>query len=473
MRIIRTFSSTVKEITCLTLVLLFFYTFFLGSRILSVPDEARYSEIPREMIVTQDYLIPRINGVKYFEKPPLFYWIQVASIKLIGLNNWGLRFANMLLGVIGVLSTHLFVLTFYNRKIAWFASLMLASMPLYFVMSHSITLDMSVATWISISLFACYTATQTTTAIKRRLLMYLAFSAAACAVLTKGLIGIVFPAAIMGIWMLCFQQWRLLKILYLPSSILLFLVITLPWHILVQCKAPEFFDFYVIHQQLLRYTTMEAHRYQPFWFFIPVVLLGSLPWIVAFPRRIDFFKHKLSAFLLIWFAFIIVFFSASHSKLIPYMVPALPPLAVLLATQWQSVKKFIIVLFMTASVLLIALTHAERFDTRPIKPLTDILLTRITPQDEVIAYHHYYQDLPLYLQRIITVNEGFNELTFGMQHENTSAWMIHDEAFFKRWYSDKTVYLVIDQEKYRSHPELAGTILARTKTDLLVINKQE
>ena len=119
MRTKKRISSTIRDVICLAVILCFFYTAFLGSRVLSVPDEARYSEIPREMIVTQDYLIPRINGVKYFEKPPLFYWAQVAGIKFLGLNNWGLRLANMLFGVIGILNTYLFTLRFYSRKTAW------------------------------------------------------------------------------------------------------------------------------------------------------------------------------------------------------------------------------------------------------------------------------------------------------------------------------------------------------------------
>ncbi|MCD8499672.1 MAG: glycosyltransferase family 39 protein [Gammaproteobacteria bacterium] len=125
----------------------------MGSRNLSAPDELRYAEIPREMIVDNDYLIPKINGVKYFEKPPLFYWMQVAAIKTFGLNEWALRFTTALMGLIGVLATYLFSRYIYSRKTAWASALILASMALYFSMAHVITLDMTVSVFITISLY--------------------------------------------------------------------------------------------------------------------------------------------------------------------------------------------------------------------------------------------------------------------------------------------------------------------------------
>ena len=153
-------SSWLKDLLLLTLITSLFFGAFLGTRNLSAPDELRYSEIPREMIANHDYVIPRINGVKYFEKPPLFYWMQVASIKTFGLNEWSLRFATAFMGVLGVLATYLFARRLYNRKTGWVAALILSSMSLYFAMAHVITLDMTVSVFITMSIYLFYLATQ-------------------------------------------------------------------------------------------------------------------------------------------------------------------------------------------------------------------------------------------------------------------------------------------------------------------------
>lgn len=461
---------------------------FLGNRTLSVPDEARYAEIPREMISTHNYSMPRINGVKYLEKPPLFYWMEVGSIKLFGFNNWALRLPTAIMAILGLIATYSFTQRFYNRKTAWLSVSSLATMPLYFSMAHVITLDITVAVWLSISLFSCFSAIHTQSNTHRRNLMWLAFATAGAAVLTKGLIGIILPCTIFGIWFLIFKQWRLLKKLFLPSSIIIFLIIAAPWHILIQTKAPEFFKFYFLDQQLLRYATMISHRYQPLWFYIPVVLLGAAPWVWRFflPSSLKLLKkinwqnrqrYQTEWFLFIWLTVVILFFSLSHSKLIPYVIPALPPIAILLAKQWQSVKTFLATAIITIAVLFTALVNADHLKKDTIKPIATALLEKIKPGDKVIAYRHYYQDLPVYLRQKVIVFQSFNELTFGTLHEDTTSWMLTDpNQLMHIWNSNNTVYMVIDKEKYqyfkKQYPNNTGTILAEANSDYLVVNHQ-
>ncbi len=337
-------SSRLKDILLLTLITSLFFGAFLGTRNLSAPDELRYSEIPREMIVDQDYLIPKINGVKYFEKPPLFYWMQVASIKNFGLNEWSLRLATAMMGLLGVLATYLFSRRLYDRKTGWLSALILSSMTLYSVMAHIITLDMTVSVFITITLYLFYLATRSTTK-HTRTYIWGAFIAAAAAMMTKGLIGLIFPAIIGGLWVLVFQRWRQLKYLHLVSGIIIFVVLAAPWHILVQLKAPEFFNFYFIEQQFLRYATESAHRYHSPLFYVPVILVGTLPWVCFLPQALSSikqwrwknrFQYENEIFLIGWSLFIILFFSISNSKLIPYVLPALPPLAILSARYFVS-----------------------------------------------------------------------------------------------------------------------------------------
>lgn len=473
----------ITDLLLLTLIISLFYATFLGSRNLSAPDELRYSEIPREMIVNHNYLIPTINGVKYFEKPPLFYWMQVASIKSFGINEWSLRLATALMGLAGVLATYLFTRPLYNRKTAWFAALILSSMSLYFSMAHVITLDMTVSVCITLSLYAFFLAIKT----QRWLWMCLGFVAAAAGMMTKGLIAILFPGLIMSIWLTLFCRWHQVKWLHFFMGFTIFVALAAPWHLLVQLNAPEFLHFYFIEQQFLRYATSIAHRYQPAYFYVPVIIVGTLPWIVFLPRTLSFLKkcrwknrwhYENELFFCIWFLTVFLFFSVSNSKLIPYVLPALPPLSLLIAhsltTKNNFIKPFTWIYLMTAIILIFAVINVHYFDNHTIKPLILTVKDRIKPNDEVIAYHGYHQDLPFYLQRTITVNGSFDELSFGAQHGNTQQWMIDEQEFKKRWLSPQVVYVFLSKKKheafihdYQQHP---GWVIASEKNNLVITN---
>jgi 4-amino-4-deoxy-L-arabinose transferase-like glycosyltransferase len=167
--------------------------------------------------------------------------------------------------------------------------------------------------------------------------LLLSYAGAALAFLAKGLIGIVFPAAILLLWMLLSRRHREIgKAISLPG-IVLFLAIALPWVLLVQRANPDFLWFFFVREHFLRFTTKMHHRYEPFWFFLPIVIGGMLPWL-AFARRAvraawDARQGYLPAedrrFLFCWALFVLLFFSFSNSKLITYAAPLFPPLAVL------------------------------------------------------------------------------------------------------------------------------------------------
>lgn len=343
-----------QDILLLTLGIALIFGLFLGTRYLSIPDEGRYAEIPREMLVTQDFVTPHINFIKYFEKPPLFYWIVAGSIKTFGVNEWAVRIPNALLALLCCLLVYCAGRKLFNRRTGILSSIILATSLLYFVFARFVTLDMSVSVFLTASLLFFILGAQYPPGKKRRLMLYGTYVFSAFAVLTKGLIGIVFIGMIIFAWIALLNEWRLLKTLYLPSGILIFLIIALPWHILVQLKNPEFFYFYFIEQQFLRYSTMIAGRYQPNWFFIPVLIFGFLPWIVFLPVALyknapktwqQIKEKKNIVFLMLWAIIIFLFFSFSHSKLIPYILPVFPPLALLtgyyLSNHWEKQNKYL------------------------------------------------------------------------------------------------------------------------------------
>jgi 4-amino-4-deoxy-L-arabinose transferase-like glycosyltransferase len=329
----------------MSLIVALFFGFMLGTRPLSAPDEGRYTEIPREMVVSQDYLTPRLNGVKYFEKPPLMYWLTAASIHLFGVKEWSVRLWPALLGLLSCLMVYVVGAHFYSRLAGWFGGLILASNILFYAHSRLLILDMGVTFFLSLSLFSFLWATQSTKRQEQTGALVLFFIAAAGSTLTKGLIGIVIPGAIILLWTLLTKKYQAMMLAFNPWGILLFLGLAAPWHILIHIKNPEFSEFYFIHEHLLRYLTPIHGRSQPVWFFIPVLLIGWFPWTSFLLLSLQEAWQRLrtnpvSLFFILWAGFIFVFFSLSHSKLIPYILPAFPPLAVLIgnqaATTWQN-----------------------------------------------------------------------------------------------------------------------------------------
>lgn len=316
-------------------ILLAIYSAFLGSYPLGVPDESRYCEIPREMVVNHDYITPRLNGLLYFEKPPLFYWLQTLAIKTLGTSEWAMRFPTAFMAVLGCLMTYVVTRKLYDRATASLATLILSSSLLYFAMGHLITIDMTLSVLLTACLYSALLATRLEKGYQQGVAILTAFAFAGLTTLTKGLIGLLFPGVITFSWIIFTKRWQILKSLYIPLGFVILLAILLPWHIYLQHLHPDFFHFYILEQQFLRYLTLSAARYQPAWFFIPILLLGLFPWTSFLPQTLLYHWQKRTpeiVYLLLWIAWIFLFFSFSKSKLIPYVLPIFPPLAILLAS---------------------------------------------------------------------------------------------------------------------------------------------
>lgn len=357
---------------CLFLMLLLGGLFFilLGTRPLFVPDEGRYAEIAREMVTTGQYITPHLDGIKYFEKPALFYWMCAAAIKAGGTSLWSVRSISALLAILGCLFTYGAARALFDRKTGLLAAMILGTSTLYFVMAHMISLDLPITTFLSATLFSFLIGWQRADHTTKYW-MWLAAASAACAVLIKGLIGIVFPGLIIGTWLVTTGNIKQIKRLHLGSSLVIFFVLAAPWHILVSLQNPEFSYFYFIEQHFLRYTTMDVGHYQPSWFFIPCLVLGFFPWIGFLPQALvyalpkswsEFRTKQTEYFLLLWAILIFAFFSFSKSKLIPYIVPVLPPLAILTAHYLRSniqagIKAGSIVISIFAMIIAYALYH--------------------------------------------------------------------------------------------------------------------
>lgn len=314
------------------------------------PDEGRYLDIPRQMVESGDWVTSRLNGVLYFEKPPLHYWLTATAIKVVGLTEVAVRLWSALFGLLGVVFAWWLARSWGGREAGLGTALCLGTAPLWIGLGRLGSLDMAVSFFITVTLGCVWLASRAGGGWRERWLWWGAFASAAGAVLTKGLIGVVIPALVAGTWVVATRQWRLLVRVPWLSGSALFLALATPWHVLASMRNPDFAWFYFVHEHLLRYATPVAERQEPWWFFIAVVSLGMLPWsglllsafrVAAGARRWRALAdHSDGLFFALWFGFVFLFFSASQSKLIPYMGPALPPLAVIagraLGSRWSA-----------------------------------------------------------------------------------------------------------------------------------------
>lgn len=320
------------------LLVLFAYFYRLGDHGLIDPDEGRYAEIPREMLETGDFITPKLNYVKYFEKPVLHYWMTAASFSLLGETEFAARLTPVLCALLGAWVTFAMARRLYGSRAAFYAAAILATCLLWFAIAHLNILDMTLSLFMTLSVAGFWWGTQDGSTQGRRYLL-LFYAGMALATLSKGLIGIVLPGAIAFWYIALTRRWRLvLRALYWPGVVLFFLL-TVPWFWAVCRVNGDFFDFFFIQEHFLRYTTKMHGRYQPFWFFIPILIGGLVPWAGLLPDMLlaclpknwrDIGKENREGFFLgLWFAVPFLFFSLSSSKLIPYIIPCLPPLAIL------------------------------------------------------------------------------------------------------------------------------------------------
>ncbi|OGT53818.1 MAG: hypothetical protein A3E84_02225 [Gammaproteobacteria bacterium RIFCSPHIGHO2_12_FULL_42_13] len=496
------------------------------------------------MLVLHDYITPRLNGIVFLDKPILYYWLQASAMKLFGINEWALRLWPALFGLIGCLATYLAGRIIFNRRTAILSTIILATSPLYFGASHYANLDLEVAVLISCTLLCFITATQLTHFTQQRLCYLASFLFAGLAVLTKGLIGLAFPAMIIGSWIVLLWQWRLLKSIPFVSGTLLFMAVVLPWYLLAQQANPEFFHFFFVTQQFTRFlSAADFNNKTSFWFYFPIVIAGFLPWsafiIQALSQHVmSTFKnrktHQVELFILLWLGLIFTFFSIPRSKTIGYILPIFPALALLvghyLNLYWDHAKQnsmrygmalvmtitfcaailllifprlhlleipsqfqfylsafsitfslATVILYLTAqrsvtllpTLLCIALVNvvflltlvssASTLNENTIKPLALELKSILQPNDEIITYYKYYQDLPLYLEKRIAITADWaandianndnwvRELWYGMNFRSSldsSKWLINEDIFWQRWSQKKRVYVLLNKNYF-------------------------
>ena len=502
-----------KKIFCVLAIILVVYVYFsgLGDYGFLDPDEGRYSEIPREMIETGDYITPRLNYVKYFEKPIMHYWLTAGAFLIFGQNEFAGRFFPVTLGLLGCAVTSLLAYSITkNKRAAFMSGMILASSTLWFGISRINLTDMTLTFFFTLALFFFRLWVND---VNRKTYLIMSYISMALGVLTKGLIAIVLPGVIAVMYALFTGQGKkILARIFSPTAIIIFFLVNFIWFIPV-CRAnPDFFHFFFIREHFLRYTTTIHERYQPFYFFIPILLAGSVPYtgmlcdsFMAMFGKCRMISKSDGIFLGLWFWITFIFFSFSDSKLVTYILPCFPPLAVLFGAilasyQAHEFKRFIIInavilipLALTGiiwpmftgdsdviamripalmlSIALLVFTAGTFILTRrnisliicvlgvlcmysasgafivegrllSHKEGAEIISRNIKGEYDVIVFQKLMQGMNYYLERRTITSDTIDELEFGAEQDNErDKYFITKERAAELWNSDKRIVI--------------------------------
>ena len=336
-------------VACLFLLFGAWWLSDIGQRKLANPDEGRYSVLAMHMADSGDFVTPRLNGLKYFEKPPMQYWATAAAFNVFSKSDWSARLYTALCGILCVLMAAYTAARFFTREVGLFTGLALIACPYFIALTQVVTLDMGLTWWTTLTVCAFMLSQRAISPEEepgRSRLWWLCIAAAAsaAAVLSKGLIGIVFPGAVLFVYCLVNVDWGRLARINWWIAIPLFLLIVSPWFVLVAERNPEFLHFFFIHEHFQRFTTTQHRRVEAWWYFLPILFVGVLAWaFLLIPSLLRAWRAEQTAtaaphkpfkplrFALIWALFVIGFFSISGSKLPAYILPTFPLLAMLIA----------------------------------------------------------------------------------------------------------------------------------------------
>lgn len=381
------------------------------ARPLMLPDEGRYVGVAWEMMRSGDWLTPTLNGLPFFHKPPLFYWITALSMSTFGVHEWAARAAPLLGAWLGAVSLYLFIRRWVNERTALLTLVALLVQPLFFVGAQFANLDMLVAGCITATIVSLsHAAMCMETGLPWRRALAGAYAFAALGVLAKGLIGAVIPALVVGIWLLANGRWRaVLRLLWLPGMAV-FLLVAGPWFFLMQERFPAFFHYFIVVQHFQRFAEGGFNNVQPFWFYPAVLALFMLPWLFWLYRQLRYREVRsgseasVNLLMWLWFAMVVLFFSLPKSKLLGYVLPAVPPLSYLVADAfarlalptsrqqrlwWASIGGAAILCMVAVAIFALHPIHSTRDIARA-------LGEQRSPGEPVVMLDDYYYDVPLY-----------------------------------------------------------------------------
>jgi 4-amino-4-deoxy-L-arabinose transferase-like glycosyltransferase len=485
--------------TAMMAVLVFFWLAASAwLRPLALPDEGRYVGVAYEMLRSGNWLVPTLDGLPFFHKPPLFYWLTAASLAAFGNSELAARLPSLLAATAIAMALYLFLRRTLGTGRASTTLLILATTPFFFGCAQFANLDMLVAACIGCAILCAADAALTDKVGRpRRATLLAAYAFAALGVLGKGLIGIALPVLVITAWLATLRQPALLLRLISPLGIALFALIAAPWFALVATRYPDFLHYFFVHHHFERYTTGDFNSQQPLWFY-PAVLVGfTLPWFGSLPHALaparSAAERRVDALMWTWLIATVVFFSIPKSKLPGYVLVAVPPVAALAARglaefvgKRTTGRQWTMAMFAGAIALLAAALGAGLvYERHNIRQLLVAARPAIAATDEVIALRNYPFSLAFYLRlrRPIGVVEDWDDQLLLRK----DAWRkeLWDAAAFAdaparavllrpaeltqhlACARDK-VFIIADQQAAAGFPQIAGLARVASGTDYTI-----
>ena len=390
--------------------------FSLGARSLTLPDEGRYVGVAWEMLRSGNWLIPTENGLPFFHKPPLFYWLTAGSMSVFGTGAAAARLAPLLGACLGALGLYLVARRWAGERAARWTLLVLLTQPFFFGAAQFANLDMLVAACIALAiLLAAHASLLLRNGLPHRSALLGAWAAAAFGVLAKGLIGLVLPGLVVVLWLALSGQGRTILRLCWPAGPALFALIAAPWFIAVQARYPDFGHFFFVYQHFERFARSGFNNVQPWWFFAAVLPALTLPWSLWLLRSTFGARPGEPAeatlwrrLMWVWLAAVLVFFSIPQSKPVGYAMPMLFPLAALCADALlgqldrgpapaQLTRRLALASTALAVTICIAtVTYFALASHRNNIALAQTLLRLRAPGEPVVFVGDYFFDVPLH-----------------------------------------------------------------------------
>lgn len=458
-------------------------------RPLALPDEGRYTDIARWMAESGDWLIPRVNGLPFLHKPPLYFWLEAAAIKVFGQSTLVDRFVSLLSALVICLCVFCLVRRFVGTRSARWSVPALALNPLFYAGAQFANLDMLVAALITATITLTVASVQLPGS--GRWLCVGAYATAGLAVLAKGLIGVVLPGMVFVAWSIFARRPDWIARAVSPIGIPIFFIIVIPWFLAVEQKFPGFLRYFLVYHHFERFLAPGFNNAQGPWFYPAVLLVGMLPWTVAplLHWRSSFKSPASSAGLralgIIWFAVVVVFFSLPRSKLIGYIFPALPAFAIVIGPWFASYQRRGTTAAIGAVVCVCAaIIAALVFRTGPIGVAADFNW-QIAPTDKVVFVGGYLFDVAIVLNRRTPIyitgdwsrrsselpDSVRRQFTEGREFEPASGDVLIGTEALKSLVSEpNSVWIWVRKAAVASIPNLAGLAIVGSEGEFVLLH---
>lgn len=330
--------NTLKRDVCALLVIglcaLFLFFYRLGARPLWDYDEAMHAQVAREMLERGDWCTPVFNGQNFYNKPVMHFWLVMASFLLLGFSEFSARLPSAIMGLAGIVLVYFWGRRAYGRVAGILASLILATSIEYVILSQNIIHDITLCFFVNLALFQFHSAMAEKT-LPFSAVIFIAL-AMGCAVLSKGPVGLLLPGTVILLFVLITKRWLLVINRRLFIGILIFLLVAVPWFVLMALRHDDYIKSFLLEGNLGRFFSRGAPHKEPVYYYLPVVLVGFFPWSVFLPSVLyvqikDYVRKKSPdvLFLLLAAGVPFVFFSLARSKLATYILLIFPALSLL------------------------------------------------------------------------------------------------------------------------------------------------